>query len=255
MSFPESLTWTSSAPLVIAHRGASTLAPENTLAAFTRAADIGAHAVELDAKLTADGYIVVNHDLTLERTTDGKGKVAERTLSELKQLDAGIHYGTQFINERIPTLAEVFEAVGNRLLINVELTNYDTLFDRLVPAVIELVRKYGFEDRVLLSSFSPFALLQSRRLAGDIRTGLLVPSDLPRLGRILLKAVVPHDDLHPPDSLTTIDLLHAEHAAGRRVNVWTVNDQERVQELIGLGVDGIITDDPEMVLGEVNQAR
>jgi glycerophosphoryl diester phosphodiesterase len=255
MSLPETLSWTSKAPLVIAHRGASMSAPENTLAAFVCAADLGAHAVELDAKLTADGCVVVHHDLTLGRTTDGSGKIAERTLSELKRLDAGGRFGERFINERIPTLGEVFEAVGHRLLINVELTNYGSLFDRLVSAVLEQVHEHELEERILLSSFNPVALLKARQLDPGIRTGLLELPGLPRLVRVLQRALVPHNDLHPPVSKTTVGLLQSEHAAGRRVNVWTVNDRDRIEELIGQGADGIITDDPAMALEVLNRGR
>ncbi|MFN2146831.1 MAG: glycerophosphodiester phosphodiesterase, partial [Anaerolineales bacterium] len=126
-----SLSWTSQAPLVIAHRGASAFAPENTLSAFTLAVKQGADAIELDAKLTADGRVVVYHDLTLDRTTSGKGKLAEKSLAELKRLDAGSFMGQEFRGERIPTLDEVFETVGDTLLINVELTNYGSVLDRL----------------------------------------------------------------------------------------------------------------------------
>ncbi len=132
--------WWARRPLVIAHRGAARLAPENTLTAFRLAADLGADAVELDARLTADGEVVVLHDKLLDRTTNGSGLVSRRTRQELQTLDAGAKSGPGFAGERIPTLDQVFEAVGSRVLINVELKNYDSAFDRLVATVAARVR-------------------------------------------------------------------------------------------------------------------
>ena len=126
-------------PVIFAHRGASRFAPENTLAAFNLAVIQGADAIELDAKLTADGQIVVFHNQTLERTTSAIGKIGEKTLSELKELDASVHFDKIYQNERIPTLEEVFEAVGQRIFISVKLTNYASPNDRLPEKVADLV--------------------------------------------------------------------------------------------------------------------
>src|SRR5512136_697214 len=106
--------------LNIAHRGASAAAPQNTLAAFRKAVELGADGVELDVQLSADGAVVVIHDFTVDKTTDGTGRVAAKTLAELKALDAGSRFSPQFAGERIPTLAEVFEAIDGKLLVNVE---------------------------------------------------------------------------------------------------------------------------------------
>lgn len=233
---------------MIAHRGASAFAPENTLAAFTRAEEIGAHGIELDAKLTADGFVVVHHDLTLDRTTNGEGLLRKKTLTELKQLDAGSHFDPSFMGERIPTLEEVVTSVGPKLLINVELTNYGSMYDRLVPVVAKLIRHYRLEPRVLLSSFSPIALLQAKYICPDVRSGLLIQSGSHWLLRKFMEVVIPHDDLHPPDEMVDGELLRNQHDHGRHVRVWTVNKPGRVAELAALGVDAIISNDPEMVL-------
>ncbi|HBY09528.1 MAG TPA: glycerophosphodiester phosphodiesterase, partial [Chloroflexi bacterium] len=118
-------------PAIFAHRGASAYAPENTLAAFKLAVDQGADAIELDAKLCADGQIIVIHDQTVERTSNGAGKVADLPLSALQELDAGSWFGLEFKGEPIPTLDEVFEAVGQKIFINIELTNYASPRDLL----------------------------------------------------------------------------------------------------------------------------
>src|SRR3972149_5202117 len=135
-------------PVIFAHRGASACAPENTLAAFQLALEQGAPAIEFDVKLTSDGQVVVIHDQTANRTTDGAGNVANLPLAALRELDAGSWLSAAFRGERIPSLDEVFEALGKKLFMNVELTNYATSFDTLIPKVAHLVKKHGLENCV-----------------------------------------------------------------------------------------------------------
>src|SRR5512147_1736179 len=125
-------------PIIFAHRGASAHAPENTLAAFELALSQGADAIELDVKLSSDGQVVVIHDPTVDRTTGAKGRVKDMTLADMRTLDAGSFFSQNFVNEKIPTLEEVFETMGKRLFINVELTNYTTPRDHLVETVCML---------------------------------------------------------------------------------------------------------------------
>jgi glycerophosphoryl diester phosphodiesterase len=238
--------WNLSAPLVIAHRGASLLAPENTLSAFRLAADLGADAVELDAKLTSDGYVVIHHDLTLDRTTTGRGYLKDCTLEELHRLDAGSHFGPAYIGERIPSLRDVFFEIGDKLLFNVELTDYGTPVDTLPEAVIGLVREFDLVQRVLLSSFSPLALVKTRRLAPDIPLGLLINDRQPLWLFAFLQWISPHEALHPHIAMVSRGLIHQGHARGRSINVWTVNEPAEIQALEEMGVDGIITDAPDV---------
>ena len=142
--------WNRDAPLVIAHRGASLNAPENTMASFNLAVEVGAHAIELDAKLSRDAEVVIVHDSTLERTTAGTGTVRSHTVMELRALDAGSHFGESFAGERVPILADVFDILAGKILINVELTNYATPFDRLPEKVISLIVDRGIENDVLI---------------------------------------------------------------------------------------------------------
>jgi glycerophosphoryl diester phosphodiesterase len=235
--------WWQSAPLVIAHRGASHGAPENTLAAFRLAADSGADAIELDARLSCDGAVVVVHDSTLERTTNGTGPVSERNLTELKSLDAGAEFGAAFAGEPIPLLDEVFEAVGQRVLINVELKDYEDMWDlRLAKAVVGLVRHHGLERRVLVSSFAPFGLRTVRRLAPEVPLALLLWPDEKKWMEFAVRRLAPFEACHSHQRMTDSRTIAAEHARGRRVNVWTVNDEDRMRELLLLGADGLITD-------------
>jgi glycerophosphoryl diester phosphodiesterase len=207
---------------------------------------MGADAVELDARLTADGAVVVHHDLSLDRTTNGTGNLSERSLDELKALDAGTKFAARFAGEQIPVLDEVFEAVGRRLLINIELKNYESVFDRLVEAVVRLVRHHGLECRVLLSSFNPLALRTSRRLAPDVPRALLLWRGQKGWEQAAFRRVTVFEACHPHDLMTDRHTIAAEHARGRRVNVWTVNDADRMRELLLLGADGLITDVPDV---------
>ncbi|HEY70252.1 MAG TPA: glycerophosphodiester phosphodiesterase [Anaerolineae bacterium] len=216
------------------------------MAAFRKAAKLGADAIELDAKLTADGVVVVLHDQTLDRTTTGHGKLRHHTLGEISKLDAGRFFSEEFAGERIPTLEEVFLELGEILLINVELTNYGSPLDELPRKVISLVKDHGLERRVLFSSFNPIALAKARKFAPEIPLGLLLLPQEPRWIRGLLRALTPYEALHPEKRLVTKELIDRERAKGKAVNVWTVNEISRLSEMIAIGVDGLITDVPDV---------
>lgn len=238
-------------PLVIGHRGASAYAPENTLSAFERAVALGADGVELDAKLTADGQIVVIHDQTLERTTNGAGKVRQKTLAELRGLDAGSWFGAAFAGELIPTLEQVLETVGGKILVDIELTNYATPFDPLPERAAELVRRMGLQDRVIFTSFFPTNLYRARRVLPQVAAGQL--AWVGRLGALtrgwLGRQVAPRWSVPYYTDLSAA-YIRQQHLRNRRVIAWTVNQPEDAARLLAWGVDGIITDDPVMI-GEV----
>ncbi len=237
-------------PLIFAHRGASAHAPENTLSAFEIALKQGAHAIELDAKLSADGQVVVMHDATVNRTTDGKGRVANLELAALRKLDAGSSFSDEFRGEKIPTLAEVFElVVGTRLIVNVELTNYNSPRDTLVERVCELVRYFGMEKSVLFSSFLPSNLVKARTLLPDVSQGLLaMPGWLGSWARSFWFNFGKYEALHPYLRDVTPRRITRVHRLGRRVHVWTVNDIKDIRRLFKWGVDGIFSDDPLQAL-------
>lgn len=232
-------------PTLFAHRGSSAHAPENTLAAFELAVAQQADAIELDAKLCASGEIVVFHDRNVKRTTNGTGKVLDLPLAALKELDAGRWFDARFTGESIPTLAEVFEAVGSKIFINIELTNYASPRDELPDKTVALIQRFGLEDQILFSSFNPWALRRARRLLPAIPLGLLALPHLPgawaRSG--LGHWVVPYQALHPEIKNTSARLITRQHAKNRRVHSWTVNQAEEMQRLFSWGVDGIFTDD------------
>ena len=212
------------------------------MAAFRLARDAGADAIELDARLSADGAVVVHHDATLDRTTNGAGDLSQLDLNDLKSLDAGVRFDARFAGERIPVLDEVFEDLGRHLLINVELKNYERIFDPLAEYVVRVIRHHGLERRVLLSSFNPVSLRTVSRLAPEIPRGLLLwHGQKPRTQEVFRRIAV-FDACHPHERMTDRQTIAADHARGRRVHVWTVNDADRMRELLLLGVDGLITD-------------
>ena len=242
---PDKRNWDSSAPLVIAHRGASMYAPENTIAAFDLAVKMGADAIELDTMLTVDGTAIVIHDQSLERTTNGNGNVSSKTVDEIKLLDAGSIFDTKFSGEKIPTLEEVFSDVGMKIMINVELKNYASPFDSLPETVVDLTRKKGLSERVLLSSFNPIALIKAHRAGPEIRRAAIIGGGH-KFVRILIQALTNYSALHPEVSLVNQEIVIKHHVAGHQVNVWTVNEETEMIKLLAMGVDGLITDAPDI---------
>jgi glycerophosphoryl diester phosphodiesterase len=238
-----------SQPLVIAHRGSSVYAPENTLAAFQLAADQDADAVELDVDLTRDGHIIVMHDATIDRTTDGHGNVTVLTLEEIRRADAGAWKSAEFKGERVPLLEEVFEAVGQRLLINVEIKDMSLLGVGLEAQMVSLIQKHNLIDRVLISSFNPLALRRVKHFDKRLACGLLVAPDLPIfLREAWLAPLIPHlNARHPHHSQVNKAVVDRFHAQGLIVNVWTVNQAGVARAMDTAGVDGIIGDDPLLI--------
>lgn len=242
-------------PQIIAHRGASGHAPENTLSAFLLAAEMGADGIELDVHLTVDGEVVVIHNDTVNATTDGRGRVSEMALHELKALDAGGWYDARYAGERIPTLVEVFKAIGRRLLINVEikvergLASQKGQQGQLEAKVVRLIEDHQMSQQVLVSSFSAGTLRRVHKLCPNIPLGFLYPQ-LPRLSsRLLLHLirawVVPYDALHP--ALGWVDAARVTWARrmGFPLNVWTVNAADDMRRMRDLDVQGIITNYPD----------
>ncbi len=232
-------------PLVFAHRGARDVAPENTLAAFRAALEADADGIELDVMRCATGEIVVIHDDTLERTTNGAGPVAAMPLYALRELDAGSWFAPQFAGERVPLLQEVLDAFGGKLRINIEIKGRGLRDDGLEEEIAEMIRARDLADTVLISSFNPMALWRMKRAAPELRRALLYAPRMPLyLSRAWARPLVQPQALHPEQSLVDREMLQTAHRQGYRVNVWTVNEPAEMRRLIALGVDGIITDHP-----------
>lgn len=243
------MSQSSSFPAVIAHRGGSKYAPENTLAAFQYAVDQGADGIELDVHLSADGEVVVIHDAALDRTTNGSGFVHEKTLAELKELDAGSWFGAEFAGQQLPTLTEVFELVGDKLLINVELKGPGLFKSALPEKVVEIVKRFSFTDRVIFSSFKSWLLRMTGQLLPDARLGLLLmPGTLAKIARVLSRPVINPWAFHPYYRSVTPRFVSCAAKQNRQVLAYTVNDPDEIKRLTQMGIYGIITDDPALAL-------
>jgi glycerophosphoryl diester phosphodiesterase len=235
-------------PLNFAHRGASYEAPENTLAAFLLATELGADGVELDVQLTKDGELVIIHDLTLETTTDGSGLVRDKTLAELKQLDAGSRFDPSFAGAQIPTLQEVIDVVGHKLLLNIELKTSSWRDDGLAAAVVRTIEESRLWGRVVLSSFSLMAVRRVKQLNPWIPVGLLYSPDqgIPWRKAWLRRWVRP-DALHPYYSIADAAYVRWAKQHGYRVHIWTVDQPGDMWQLMRRGVDMIITNRPDVL--------
>jgi len=232
---------------VWAHRGASAKAPENTLAAFRLAHELGADGVELDVQLTADGQVVVIHDETLDRTTTGRGPVGTRTLREIKTLDASNDL-RGYQGETVPTLEEVLALVGpTGMSINIELKNSVEPYPGLEAAVLRIVNAAGIADRVIYSSFNHISATQLARSSQPSRVGLLFSDVLAEpwdyAQRLDMAALHPHWKYvqFVPETIERC------HALGLAIHVWTVDSPDMVRRLADLGADAVITNRPDEV--------
>jgi len=233
---------------IIAHRGASQYKPENTLPAFRLAMEQGVHGFELDVHLTKDGCVVVAHDLFLERVSNGKGRICDYDLTDLKKLDFGKPIpGSDPCS--IPTLAEVYELVaGTNLTINVELKNLEELYPALPKKLIELETEYGMENRVLYSSFNHYSLLHIKQYNKNAPIGILYDLGLVEPW-VYAKQLVAHA-IHPHYKIIaalpeTVSICHKE---GIEVNVWTVDDPSAMKLMMDLGVNNLMTNTPNIAL-------
>ena len=233
-------------PIIFAHRGDFAHAPENTLPSFQQALQKGADGVELDAKLTSDGHVIVIHDSTVDRTTDGKGRVTSLTLEAIRKLDAGKWFNEKFAGTKVPLLEEAFEIVGKDKMINIELTNYSSPRDGLVVKVCELIKRHNNHNQILFSSFFSSNLKIAAQTLPEIPRGLLaMPGWVGLWARSFGFMFGDYQALHPHISNASREQMQRAHRLKRRVHVWTANTPEEINRLKEWGVDGIITDDPQ----------
>jgi glycerophosphoryl diester phosphodiesterase len=231
--------------LNIAHRGASALAPENTIAAFERAVELGADAIEFDIHLSRDGELVVIHDDTLDRTTDGSGPVRERRLGELMRLDAGRWFGEGFAGQRIPSLDEVLDRFAGKVALALEIKAGSTFFPGIEEKVISALRERAAIDQAAVASFDHYALRRLKEIEPTIRTAALLVGRPVSLSALAGPAKA--DGLALEASFVTKTEVEACRASGLQLAVWVVNDPAQMRHFIRLGVDGIITDRPDLL--------
>ena len=231
-------------PLVWAHRGASGYAPENTLPAFQKAFQMGADGIELDVQMTKDGELVVCHDETIGRTSNGSGWIKDKTLAELKALDFSCGQ-KDFAGVTIPTMREVFELLApTDMIINIELKTGIVFYLGMTKKLLELTSECGFSDRVIYSSFNHYTIKHIREIAPEAKLGFLYADGTIDMPSYAIKHGI--QALHP--ALYNIQFpgfIEECRQRGLAVNVWTVNEEEHLGLCCKAGVDAIITNYPD----------
>ena len=230
--------------LRVGHRGAKGHAPENTMASFELAVQMGVHAVETDVHLSKDGDVVLIHDHTVDRTTDGHGFVKDMTVAELKRLDAGAWFDARFAGQRIPTLVELLAWARDRVPLAIEIKNGPIFYPGIAGKVIRLVREYDMVWQVILLSFDHLVLREAKMIAPEIATGILYVAAL--VDPVAAARAAGADSLNPNWSFVTPALVGSAHAAGLAVSPWCPNDLATLRALDEMGADSIGTDFPDL---------
>jgi len=230
--------------LIVAHRGASHAAPENTLAAFRAAVDLGADGIEFDVQRTADGMLVVFHDATLERTTNGRGPLRQLPLADLKALDAGGWFHASAAGERIPTLDETIGALPAPVRLFVEIKQGPAFDGGIVDALVNRLAHADVTGRCEVSSFDHPSLKRFTMAAPDIPTGILFSARL--MDPVAAATLAGAAALHPEWDLIAPDLVPLAHSHGLAVVAWTVSTADQMERLAAMEVDAIITDLPDL---------
>lgn len=229
---------------IYGHRGASAYAPENTMAAFKKAVELGADGIELDIHLTKDGEIIIIHDEKVDRTTDCEGMVRSFTLEELQKLDAGSWFDEKFKDEKIPTLKEVLELIKNTsLILNIEIKVGYRLYPHIEEKLIALLKEYNMLDRCIISSFDHYSLVKIKELDPNIKTGVLYMSSLYKPWNYA--KIIKADALHPHYLTVTKELIQGTFMNNLPINTYTVNDDKTLRNLAEAKITGIITNYPD----------
>ncbi|MFQ5341913.1 MAG: glycerophosphodiester phosphodiesterase [Anaerolineae bacterium] len=256
-------------PQVFAHRGARSVAPENTLPAFQEALEMGVDGIELDVQLSRDAQLMVIHDFTLERTTNGRGRVRDYTAGELAQLEI-VDCRLQIAdcrtipkseirnlkwNAGVPTFEQVLDLVGDRCRLNIEIKTTDAAGGRQEAVLLaRMIQRRDLYEQVIVSSFNPFALIWMRRADPRVALGLLYAEDWPiYLRRAWLRPLVRPAALHPHHTMIDKAYMQWARSKGYAVNTWTVNEVEEARRLAGLGIDALISDVPDRLMAALRR--
>jgi glycerophosphoryl diester phosphodiesterase len=232
--------------IVIGHRGACGYEPENTLLSFKKAMDMGADMIELDVHLCKTGQLVVIHDFSLQRTTSGKGLVKNKTLKQLKELNAGK-------GQNIPVLKEVFDLVNRKAKINIELKGANTA-KKTIKLIKEYIKnhKWGYED-FIVSSFNYKMLKEARNIDSRIKIGVLFERYSPKVLETAKKVCA--YAINPPKDLINRKMAEAFHKNNYKVFVWTINTVPEIKKVLSIGVDGIFTNYPDRMLEALDKYK
>lgn len=234
--------------LVIAHRGASGYAPENTIASFDEAVRLGADFIELDIQLSKDGELVVIHDLTVDRTTNGSGEVKNYTFAELQTLDAGSWFHPKFAGEKIQKLTTILDRYKGKVGFFIELKS-PSLYPGIEDKLAKILKGKQLDgDQVLIQSFDTAAIKKIRDILPHVKTGVLVKFSVKGVSNEDLRQLSTFVDfINPNKRLVTKSLVKRVHHYGMKICPYTVRDQGSVQFLLNTGVDGIVTDYPDYI--------
>ncbi|CAH0153467.1 Glycerophosphodiester phosphodiesterase [Peribacillus simplex] len=243
--FPESFK-TQHSPLKIGHRGASGYCPENTMASYNKAIELGADFLEVDIHLSKDDVLVVHHDPTLDRTTNGKGNIRDYTAAELKELDAGSWYHSRYKNERIPLLSEVLENFGSEVGILIELkhpSSYPGIELKLAEELGKFQEYSTSKNRIMVHSFDMESMKRFHQLMPDIPVGVLIKR---RINDQKLKEIAEFASfLNPKQTILSTKLQIQIQKHGMKVYTWTVNNKKQIRMFKKMQLDGIISDFPD----------
>lgn len=227
----------------IAHRGYSSLYPENTMLAFKKAYEAGCDGIELDVQLTKDDIIVIIHDESIDRTSNGNGFIKDYTYKELLEFDFSGKFAGQYGKQSIPTLIEYLEWIKDKeIFTNIELKNSIYYYTHLEEKVIEQVKSFHLQDKILFSSFNNVSILKCKKLIPEIKMGFLTERPIGNAGQYVAEN---HIESYHPDVtwLTEEEVLNCKQH-NIAVNVWIVNTEEDIQRMFDWEVDGIFTNDP-----------
>ena len=244
--------------IIIAHRGASAVAPENTLAAFKEAIRVGADMIELDVRLSRDGEVMVFHDQDLSRTTDGNGPVEKRILAELRKLDAGSWFSDEFIEEGIPTLQEVIRTIfPSRVELCIEIKidpGREELRDKLVTDTLKIVEQTHFQDRTIIVSFDRKSIRLSKASCPEIRTGLIFNQEKV-WAECAEEKYAGIDSLSVCWNIVTAPRVAAAHLAGRKVIAWTIDREKELYQVLPLTIDALASNNPGWLIGALKSSN
>lgn len=240
---------------VISHRGANKLAPQNTIPAFEKSLEIGVDGFETDVHMSSDGVPVVCHNYTIDETSNGQGKISEMTLEQLRSYDFGSYFDEKYKGTSLPTLEEFLTLceTADIEIMNIELKTPLDGEKGIVEKTISAVKEHGLFDKLLISSFSPELLVECKRIDPKCKTGFLYSPDRKIcyekmiFGYLDFAKEIGADYLHPHFSMVTKHYVKKLHANGIGVNPWTVDKENIALRMLRCGVDGIITDVPDMI--------
>lgn len=234
---------------IFGHRGSAGTHPENTMISFKEAARVGADGIELDIQMTRDGVIVVIHDETVNRTTNGKDKgwVKDYTLKQIKKMDVSYKFKDQYGKCEIPTLEEVFDwAKSNQVHINVEFKTGLVSYKGIEEKTLKMIKDYGLEERIVLSSFNHYSLVKCRQLSNSIDLAILYMEGLYEPWDYAKRLKT--NGIHPYHQTINKEIVEESKRNGIAVRPFTINDEKKMKQFIDFGCSAIITDHPKKAI-------